>query len=100
MSDNADGLAVIVRLFHEEEQKDEGNRTKDSRDVEDPSIACPVIDKAADHGREEIATRERPGVPAQIRTSLVREEQVGNGRLGQGLDGAAKKPVRMDFAIH
>lgn len=85
-SDDADGLAVIVCLFHEEEQKHEGDGAEDGGDVEDPSIAYPVIDEAADDGREEITARERPGVPAQIRAPLVREEQVGDRRLGQGLD--------------
>ncbi|KAH9827757.1 hypothetical protein Tdes44962_MAKER09639, partial [Teratosphaeria destructans] len=96
---NTGGLAIIVRLLHEEEQEDQREAQENRRKVKDPFVPQRLVDEAADHRREEVAARQHKRIHAHERRALVREEQIRHRDLGQGLDRAleeAKHDVARD----
>ena len=92
--DHADGLAVVVRLLHEEEHEDEPDGAEDGGPVKHPPVALPVVDPAAHDRREVVAPDERERVQRQVGPSLVRKVDVGDGELGQGLDGRGEEAAQ------
>jgi len=90
--DDADGLAVVVGLLHEEEQEDEAGAAEDGREVEHPPVAHAVVDEAADDRREEVGACQHERVHAHVRASLVCEEDVCYRNLGQRFDGRREEP--------
>lgn len=66
-------LTRVVCLFHEEEQKHKGNGSENTGPVEYPLPAVVLCNEAADNGCKVVASGQKTGVEAYIRSAFMGE---------------------------